>query len=58
MNEKKACPMALGLMVFSECALCCASDNGLAKECANTAAAKIAGDYDRMNTRRKKRKRS
>ena len=56
MNNKKACSMSIGLEVFEECAICRSSENELAKECADTASAKMAGDYDRANTRKGKRR--
>ena len=58
MSDKKGCLMAIGLMVFRECAMCRSSEDEHAKECANSAAAAIAGEYDRANTRKgKERKR-
>ena len=49
---KKPCMMALGLAVFAECALCCASDDPAAKKCASDAKAAMADDYNWMNTRK------
>jgi len=57
MTSKKPCMLALGLMVFSECALCCASEDPAAKKCACDAAEAMANEYDRLNAQ-KGRKRS
>ena len=55
MTAKKVCPAANGLMVFSECALCCASENPAAKKCADDSAENMSKDYDWVNTRKKRR---
>ena len=52
--NKKPCMAAIGLDVFSECALCCASDDPAAKKCADDAAENMAKDYDWANTRKSK----